>query len=197
MATHRSGVGPAAADASLWLRRFQEGDRAVIEEVYRQHFMTVARAVGLLLEPADKETAIHEVFLRLLTQPTLRSSFREGDLGAWLAVVARNHAIDCARRRSRELPAGSGADLRASQTGDAGDAGESGESKTIARMLIDRFRREVLPPKWAGVFEMRFLRQLSQVESARLLGARRTTLAYQEARVRRLLRRFLLKGSAR
>jgi RNA polymerase sigma-70 factor (ECF subfamily) len=190
MANHRSGVGPAAADASLWLRRFQEGDRAVIEEVYRQHFMTVARAVGLLLEPADKETAIHEVFLRLLTQPALRSSFREGDLGAWLAVVARNHAIDCARRRSRELPAGSGADLR------GGEIGDSGESGTVARMLIDRFRREVLPPKWAGVFEMRFIRQMSQVESARLLGARRTTLAYQEARVRRLLRKFLLKGGS-
>jgi RNA polymerase sigma-70 factor (ECF subfamily) len=190
MATQRSGVGPAAADASLWLRRFQEGDRAVIEEVYRQHFMTVARAVGLLLEPADKETAIHEIFLRLLTQPALRSSFREGDLGAWLAVVARNHAIDCARRRSRELPAGSGADLR------GGEASESGESGTIARMLIDRFRREVLPPKWAGVFETRFIRQLSQVESARVLGARRTTLAYQEARVRRLLRKFLLKGGS-
>jgi RNA polymerase sigma-70 factor (ECF subfamily) len=188
MAPHRSGVGPAAADASAWLRRFQEGDHAVLEEVYRQHFVTVARAVGLLLEPADKETAIHEVFLRLLTQPSLRSSFREGDLGAWLAVVARNHAIDCARRRSRELPAGTGADLRATETGD------SGESSTLARMLIERFRVEVLPPKWAGVFELRFIRQLSQVEAAGLLGVRRTTLAYQEARVRRLLRRFLLKG---
>ena len=60
--------------------------------------------------------------------------------------------------------------------------------------MIERFRREVLPAKWADVFEHRFLRQLSQAEAAELLGIGRTTLAYQETRVRRLLRRFLLKG---
>lgn len=187
MTFERSGVVPVDADTSLWLRRFQAGDREILEQVYRQHFGTVARAVRLL-PAADQETAIHEVFLRLLTQPALRQSFHEGDLGAWLAVVARNHAIDWARRRSREISAGNSADLPATDTGDSGEAG------THARVLIERFRREVLPAKWAAVFETRFLRQLTQMEAAEEMGVRRTTLAYQEARVRRLLRRFLLKG---
>jgi RNA polymerase sigma-70 factor (ECF subfamily) len=187
MTLERSGVAPVGADTSPWVRRFQAGDRAVLEEVYREHFGTVARAVSML-PPADQETAIHEVFLRLLTQPALRQSFRDGNLGAWLAVVARNHAIDWARRSRREISAGGSADLRAAGAGDSGEAG------THARVLVERFRREVLPAKWAGVFEARFLRQLTQIEAAEFLGVRRTTLAYQEARVRRLLRRFLLKG---
>jgi RNA polymerase sigma-70 factor (ECF subfamily) len=189
MAQQRSGVAPVGADTAPWVSRFHAGDRDVIEEIYRQHFATVTRAVGVLADPADRETATHEIFLRLLTQPSLRESFREGDLGAWLAVVARNHAIDWARRRNREVPSGGGAELRAAEQDESGEAGSH------ARVLVERFRREVLPAKWSGVFEARFLRQLSQLEAAESLGIRRTTLAYQEARVRRLLRRFLLKGS--
>jgi RNA polymerase sigma-70 factor, ECF subfamily len=189
MDPRRSGIGPAAADPSPWVRRFHAGERAVIEEVYREHFTTVARAVGILLRPADRETAIHEIFLRLLSEPQLRAGFREGDLGAWLRVVARNHAIDWARRARREVVAASDVELSARM-------GDSGEARAHARVLVERFRREVLPAKWDGVFEARFLHQLSQEEAAQQLGVRRTTLAYQEARVRFMLRRFLLRGNA-
>jgi RNA polymerase sigma-70 factor (ECF subfamily) len=187
----RSGVGVVTPGGSPWLRRFHDGDPGVIEEVYREHFATVARAVGSLLGTADRETAIHEIFLRLLSQPALRASFREGDLGAWLTVIARNHAIDCARRRAREVPAGAGLDQPSR------DAGDSGEAGAHARVLVERFRKEILPAKWARVFEARFLRQLTQEEAAETLGIGRTTLAYQEARVRNLLRKFLLRGSSR
>jgi RNA polymerase sigma-70 factor (ECF subfamily) len=60
-------------------------------------------------------------------------------------------------------------------------------------VLIERFRRERLPPDWVGVFERRFLEQLTQHEAARALGIRRTTLAYRELRIRRALRAFLLE----
>jgi RNA polymerase sigma-70 factor (ECF subfamily) len=189
MDPRRSGVGPAAVDPSPWVRRFHAGERAIIEEVYRQHYGTVARGVSILRRPADRETAIHEVFLRLLGDPGLRAGFREGDLGAWLRVVARNHAIDWARRSRREVVA-------AGDLGAEPPVGDSGEARAHARVLVERFRREVLPAKWDGVFEARFLRQLTQEEAALQLGVRRTTLSYQEARVRRLLRRFLLKGNA-
>jgi RNA polymerase sigma-70 factor (ECF subfamily) len=178
---------PALA-SSAWLRRFYDGDRAVIEEIYREHFDTVSRAAGLL-SPADRETAIHEVFLRLLTQASLRASFRGGTFVAWLTVVARNHAVDCLRRRNREVPAGA-PPAAANEVGDATAA----ETRLQARVLVQRFRQEVLPPKWAAVFELRFVQDLNQSEAAGALGVSRTTLAYQEARVRRLLRRFLLKG---
>jgi RNA polymerase sigma-70 factor (ECF subfamily) len=178
-----------AAESEVWLRRFHQGDRQILERVYREHFTTVARAVASLGQ-ADRETVIHEIFFRLLTQESLRLGFRGGDLGAWLTVVSRNHAIDFMRRRSRETPAGT------SFPPDEARRAGSWEGHADASLLIDRFRKEVLPPKWAGTFELRFLRQLSQSEAAAELGIGRTTLAYQEARVRRLLRRFLLKGGA-
>lgn len=180
---------PAAArgEAAGWLERFHAGDRAVIEQIYRDHFARVGRTTGSLLGAADGETATHEVFFRLLTVPALRASFRSGELGAWLVVVARNHAIDYRRRQGREIPTGSSALM---------DVGirDSAHARSEARLLLERFRTEVLPPEWAGVFEARFLREMSQSEAARHLGMGRTTLAYQEIRLRRLLRRFVLGG---
>ena len=182
------GTSVETATPADWLRDFHAGSPALIEEIYRNHFDCVARAMRSMLGQADRETAIHEVFLRLLTQTGLRSSFQGGDLGAWLAVVARNHAIDWVRRRNREVPLGDAVPGTASDTTDSGDA------CLDARVLVDRFRREVLPTKWAPVFETRFVRQLSQAESAAALGLGRTTLAYQERRVRRLFRRFMRRS---
>ena len=173
-----------------WLRRFHEGDRAIIEQIYREHFTSVQRAVALLTSAADRETAIHEIFLRLLTRPTLRASFQGGDFAAWLAVVAHNHAIDCARQRRREVPADCAA---AAGAGDVAGVVEADAARVEARIMVERFRAEVLPKKWQRVFETRFIQQLSQEEAAASLGLGRTTLAYQESRVRRLLRRFLLR----
>jgi RNA polymerase sigma-70 factor (ECF subfamily) len=59
--------------------------------------------------------------------------------------------------------------------------------------MIDRFRAHHLPAKWRGVFEVRFVQQLDQSEAARVLGIHRTTLVYQEFRVRQLLRKFFLQ----
>lgn len=64
-------------------------------------------------------------------------------------------------------------------------------------MLVERFQREVLPPKYRALFDARFLRQLPQREAARELGIERSTLAYQEQRVRELLESFFLDGADR
>src|SRR5262245_46503694 len=95
---------PAAstAEASVWLQRFHRGDMAVLEGCYREHFAVVAGAIGGILGPVDRETVIHEVFSRLIAREELRRSFRGGSFPAWLATVARNHAIDYRRRLARE-----------------------------------------------------------------------------------------------
>jgi RNA polymerase sigma-70 factor (ECF subfamily) len=180
----REGTGGPAAQA--WVDRFHAGERGVLEEVYRRHFDTVHIAVGAILTGADRETATHEVFLRLCTSEACRRSFRGGHLPAWLAVVARNQAIDHLRRRDRESPAGT--DLPARDIAPDGLA-----RSTEARLLIERFQGQVLPPEWQPVFEARFLQHLNQSEAAVLLGMRRTTLAYRELRIRALLRKFLLE----
>jgi RNA polymerase sigma-70 factor (ECF subfamily) len=189
MRTVSQGVGGREVLLEMeWVDRYYAGERQVLEEVYRENFDHVSVVVGTVLQGADRETVIHEVFLRVIHSESFRRSFHGGDLGAWLGVVARNQAIDYARRRSREAPAGVDLGRDLPDTTQPGPAIE-------ARLLIDRFRREVLPPQWRGVFEARFLQNMTQSEAAAALGTRRTTLAYQELRVRRLLRKFLLEDA--
>ena len=156
-----------------------------MEHCYREHFATVERAVGSLLEAADRETLIHEVFSQLLAREELRRSFRGGSFAAWLAAVARNRAIDVRRRITRE-------------TGPPAECDDSTGSRdwqeaADARMLVERFRRDYLKPEWWNVFELRFLQRLSQREAAERLSMHRSTVVYREIRIRRQLKRFLLE----
>ena len=52
-------VGPR--DEAGWLERFHRGDRATLEDCYREQFATVDRAIAPVLRGGDRETAIHEV----------------------------------------------------------------------------------------------------------------------------------------
>lgn len=174
-------------DQASWLASFHAGDREILADCYREYFATVNRAVGRVLSGADQETVVHEVFFRLLASDAMRRSYQGGSLAAWLTTVARNQAIDHVRRyrRERSLDA---------QTRAQADAGLA--DRTEARLLVERFRRDHLPGKWARVFELRFLAQKDQRTAAAEIGISRTTLAYQEHRVRQLLRRFLLREAS-
>lgn len=176
-------MGSETATEETWLASFHRGQRDVLERCYRDHFATVSRAIGSLLGGADRETVIHEVFSRLIARAELRRSFHGGSFAGWIATIARNQAIDYRRRLNRETeaPGGAGADTTASW-----------EDAAQARVLVERFRRERLPAEWHALFEARFLEQLPQREAAARLKMRRTTLAYRELRIRRLLKRFLL-----
>src|SRR5512138_2915626 len=135
----RSQLWPADARASTpeipdarttWLERFHAGDRAVLDEVYRQQVDAVHRSAGGVLGGADLETVVHEVFFKVMTSSDLREAFQGGDLAAWLVVIARHHAIDYVRRRSRERPAG----LDLAREPDASHA--PGASRAEAALLI-------------------------------------------------------------
>jgi RNA polymerase sigma-70 factor (ECF subfamily) len=165
----------------------------VIEECYRDHFEAVDRSVGAVVAGADRETVVHEVFFRIMTRQDVRLGFRGGSIAGWLATVARNQAIDHLRRSRREEAV---APDVASRLADA-VALAPAEDSLDARRLVAEFRSQCLPPEWDGVFVARFLDQLSQREAAARLKMRRTTLAYQELRIRRLLERFVTRGGKR
>jgi RNA polymerase sigma-70 factor (ECF subfamily) len=165
-----------------WLVAFHAGDRAVLEQCYRDHFALVDRRVGRVLSDADRETVVHEIFFRLLTSAEMRQSFRGGSFAPWLATVASHAAIDQARRNGRERP------LEDHHT-DTRAAADDPEAEAIARVMMQRFR-QAMPPEWLPVFESRFVHQLTQRQAADRLGLHRTTLAYRELRIRSLLRRL-------
>jgi RNA polymerase sigma-70 factor, ECF subfamily len=164
----------------------------VLEQCYRDHCPGVMRTVGRLLTGADAETVTHEVFYRLLSSSKLRENFQGGNFDAWLTLVATNSARDHLRRIRREQPELDADTAASSHTSDPPPPNLTDEIE--AKLLIDRFRKERLPPEWANVFEARFLRQLPQRQAAESLGMHRTTLVYQEQRIRALLRDFLLRG---
>ena len=165
------------------LAEFYRGTPASLDRCYREHFDDVSRAVGRLLERADREAVIHQVFYRLVSDPRLRANFKGGNFAAWISIVARNEAIDFRRRNERERRfRAEEAPVNASSEGDANDA----------KLLVERFVRDHLPETLSAVFEARFLRQLSQREAASALRVPRTTLAYQEQQIRLLLREYLL-----
>ncbi len=166
-----------------WLAAFHAGERWALEECYREQFARVAAAARSVVGPVDAETIIHEVFCRLLDNASMRASFRGGSLGAWLTQVVVRSAIDDIRRRQREV-AVEEAELIAN------------DEDVEAKLTIAAFRAGPLPPELDAVFDARFLRQLSQRDAARELGIPRSTLVYQEQKVRDLLHGFLLDGDS-
>jgi RNA polymerase sigma-70 factor (ECF subfamily) len=197
----REGKGGAAVQAAAlgegvpdrdWLERFHAGDRSLLEQCYNDHVQTVARAVGAVVAGVDRDTLVHDVFLKLITEERARRGFRGGSFAVWIGTVARNLAIDHARRSGREQLVEPEEAARL-----AGGCWDGLEARTEARRLLERFRSELLPPEWEGVFVARFVEQRSQRDAARVLGLGRTTLAWREMRIRRLLRKFFLGGGSR
>ncbi len=172
-----------------WLARFHQGDRKVLKKLYIEYFSTVEKAAGKILPEADKETVIHEVFLRIFSDSHMRQNFKGGSMTAWLTTVTKNQAIDYLRRRRKESLANPEFVVRHEDS-----STQNIEDKLQAKMLIDCFRQDHLPDKWSKVFEARFIRQLSQREVAKELKMPRTTVAYQEHCIRVRLQRFLESG---
>lgn len=183
---------PRAEETRLrWLQAFHEGRGPALESCYRDHFATVEHAVGRLLAGADRETVIQDVFLKLVGSADVRRTFKGGDFAAWVATIARHQAIDFLRKHGRDQ-------AREAQPSVLGHDGitPSFEERVAAARFVERFRREHLPPAWGPVFDARFLQHLSQREAARALSMHRTTLAYRELQIRRLLRRAVLGAAA-
>jgi RNA polymerase sigma-70 factor (ECF subfamily) len=184
-------AGITDADAGAWLQEFHDGRRDRMASLYHEYFPTVAAAVGRVIGGADQETVIHEVFFKLLSSADERRRFHGGSFAAWITTVARNQAIDYARRRGRERV--TAPDQITEQVGAVPGAADA----ATARVLIDRFR-EGLPESWRPVLDLCFLRQLSQRDAAAALGLSRTTIAYQHLQIRVRLRKFLVprKGAS-
>ncbi len=174
----------ALPDDDGWLARFHSGHRETLEKCYRDAFSRVAATAGRVLATVDAETVAHEVFYRMLSDGEFRAGFRGGNVTAWLAQVAHNAAIDTLRRRRREVDEASSDDADPARF----------DEEVEAKMLVERFVAERLPEKFHALFDARFIRQLPQREAAQELGIQRSTLAYQEERIRELLEDFLLES---
>jgi RNA polymerase sigma-70 factor, ECF subfamily len=80
----------------------KSGDQSALAELYDRYSSVVyAVALRVLGDTGAAEDVLQEVFLQLWRNPGAFDSAR-GSLGAWLAVITRNRAIDALRRRKPE-----------------------------------------------------------------------------------------------
>jgi RNA polymerase sigma-70 factor (ECF subfamily) len=95
--TGAAGVAPAG-DAQL-LDRVRASDQLAMTEIFDRYGRLVySVALRVLQDTGYAEDVMQEVFFKVWREP---HTFLEGrgSLGAWLAVMARNRAIDALRRR--------------------------------------------------------------------------------------------------
>lgn len=101
---HRTAASaPAQSDRAL-LERIQLRDQNAMAGIFdRYSGMAYAVALRVLGDSAQAEDVIQDIFLQVWLNPSAFVPER-GSLGAWLAVVTRNRAIDAIRRRKPSEP---------------------------------------------------------------------------------------------
>lgn len=100
-------VSPFAANAtedSLHLARVHMGDQDAMAALFDRYSGVVfSVAMRVLKDATQAEDVMQEIFIQIWRNPHVFESAR-GSFGSWLAVVARNRAIDSLRRRRPSDP---------------------------------------------------------------------------------------------
>ena len=77
----------------------RSGDESAMTRLYDRYSSVVySVALRVLGDTGAAEDVLQEIFMQLWRHPELFDASR-GNLGAWLAVISRNRAIDALRRR--------------------------------------------------------------------------------------------------
>jgi RNA polymerase sigma-70 factor (ECF subfamily) len=194
-------------DAQL-ARRTAAGDHAAFDRIMRRYNQRLYRlAVGVLGDASEAEDVLQESYVRAYY--AIGGFAGSGSLGAWLARIVRNEAIDRVRARDhRRVRIMLAADLvRADAEGDelasdhAGDQDVSDDNNTRSdpqaateiaeiRQTLER-AIERLPDPFRSAFMLREVEGLSVEEAAEYLGIPAATVKTRDYRARALLRSYL------
>ena len=154
-------VNQVATDFSL-VSAIRSGDESAMATLYdRYSSLVYSVALRVLGDTGAAEDILQEVFMQLWRNPGLFDSSR-GNLGAWLAVISRNRAIDGLRRRKPETDI---ADIVLSVEIDM-----AGEAERSAAMGKVRSALEAMPVPQRAALEMAYFEGLSHSEIAAKTG---------------------------
>ena len=153
---------PSVEDDPSLLALVRKGDERAMASLFDRYSKVVySVALRVLRDPAAAEDVLQEIFMQVWRNPDSFTSTR-GSLGGWLAVVARNRAIDTLRRKR---PTDSVDDVvLASSTNIAAEAERNS--------LMERARSVIvtLPAEQRKTLEMAFFDGLTHAEIAELTG---------------------------
>lgn len=127
----------------------------------RYSSIVYAVALRVLADAGAAEDVLQEVFLQLWRNPAAFDSKR-GNLGAWLAVIARNRAIDVLRKRRPETDID---DIIVSVEPDLASDAERSRLVTKIRAALSG-----MPAAQRNALEMAFFEGLSHTEIAEKTG---------------------------
>lgn len=176
------------------------GDERAFDRIMRRYNQRLFRlAVSLVGEASEAEDILQESYVRAFYR--LRTYTGQGGLGAWLASIVRNEAIDRLRaRRSRSRHIAFENDLLGTSDrpgiSATAPADELRSSPEVAAERDDMKRileRAIagLPVQFRTVFMLREVEGLSVEETAAYLGIPAATVKTRDHRARALLRTHL------
>jgi RNA polymerase sigma-70 factor, ECF subfamily len=154
-------VGDNRVDAAL-IARLRAGDDTAMGDLYDRYSAIVyGVALRVLADTTAAEDVLQEVFLQLWRNPRSFDADR-GRLAPWLAVIARNRAIDLLRKRPHEediaeQPISTGINLE-----------DSANQRLVVEKVRDAMGR--LPQEQRRALEMAFFEGMTHTEIARKTG---------------------------
>ena len=101
-----SGMDGVQANDNVLIARTRQRDQDAFARLYDRYSPLVySVALRVLRNPSAAEDVLHDIFLQLWRSPEKFDSTR-GNLVSWLAVIARNRAIDGTRRERPRIDPG-------------------------------------------------------------------------------------------
>jgi RNA polymerase sigma-70 factor (ECF subfamily) len=154
----RQGTSPDLATVMA----LKSGDQSAMAELYDRYSSVVyAVALRVLGDTGSAEDILQEVFLQLWRNPGAFDAAR-GSLGAWLAVITRNRAIDSLRKRRPQTDI---EDVIVSVAPDL--ASEADRSRAAAKI---RGVLGAMPAPQRSALEMAYFEGMSHMEIADKTG---------------------------
>jgi RNA polymerase sigma-70 factor (ECF subfamily) len=151
----------ATSDLAL-VTAVRSGDQGAMAALYDRYSAIVySVALRVLQDTGGAEDVLQDIFMQLWRNPGSFDASR-GNMGAWLAVIARHRAIDRLRRRRLENDI---EDVVVSVEPDL--ATEADRSRTLDRI---RVALRTMPPPQRSALEMAYFEGLTHVEIAEKTG---------------------------
>jgi RNA polymerase sigma-70 factor (ECF subfamily) len=193
-------VVAASGDDAALASRAAQGDQDAFARIMRRYNQRLYRlAVSVMGDASEAEDVLQESYVRAFYAFSTYSG--AGSLGAWLARIVRNEAIDRVRARDSRrshvaIEADLGGQSEEDETKVANDPLQSLTdpqllaANTDLRRLLERAIQR-LPEQFRTAFVLREVEGLSVEETAEYLGIPAATVKTRDHRARNLLRAYL------
>jgi RNA polymerase sigma-70 factor, ECF subfamily len=140
----------------------RSGDQSAMAALYDRYSSVVySVALRVLQDTGAAEDVLQDIFMQLWRKPAAFDASR-GNMAAWLAVIARNRAIDALRRRR---PQDDIEDVIVSVEPDL--ASEAERSRAMEKV---RGALQAMPPAQRAALEMAYFEGLTHAEIAEKTG---------------------------